>query len=125
MARGLHHRIDGGLRQQGAAEVGVQHGAGQVEHPAYPTLVLGGEAFADAPGEHRLAQLHRRQLAVAHWLAQLVEQVAQGAQQRLATVALLQRRHRRAAQQAIHRGQAQGGHPSPPGASSRLGAWRW
>ncbi|MNE23276.1 hypothetical protein D3C80_1165240 [compost metagenome] len=58
----------------------MQHGAGEVEHPAHATLVPGGQPLAGAAGEHRLAQFDCRQLAVTGRLAQLVEQVAQRTQ---------------------------------------------
>ncbi|MCY1292908.1 hypothetical protein D9M68_484700 [compost metagenome] len=77
----------------------------------------GGEAFAGSPGEHRLAQFDGAELAVTGRLAQLVEQIAQGAQQDFAAVAPLQGRAGRAAQQAVDGGQANRGHA---GASERL-----
>ncbi len=61
------------IRQQGAAEVGMQHRAGQVEHAAYSAAVLAGQAFAGTPGEHRFGQLQRGQLAVTGGFAKLVQ----------------------------------------------------
>ena len=42
VARGQGDRLDGFVRQQGAAEVGMQHRAGQVEHPPYAAGMLRG-----------------------------------------------------------------------------------
>ncbi len=124
VARRKGDRLDGFIRQQGATEVGVQHRAGEVEHSAHAALVLAGQAFAGAPGEHRFGQFQRGQLATASRFAQFVEQVAQRRQQRLTTIALLQWLAGRIAQQLVHRGQMAAAHASFPGASSRLGAWR-
>ncbi|RCM64869.1 hypothetical protein PA35_02622 [Pseudomonas aeruginosa] len=110
VARGQGDRLDGFVRQQGAAEVGMQHRAGQVEHPPHAAGMLRGEAFAGAPGEHRLAQFDLGEGTVSGRLAQFVEQVAEGRQQRLAAIALVQGSGRRAAQQAVDRRQANGTH---------------
>lgn len=72
--------------------------------------MLRGEAFAGAPGEHRLAQFDLGEGTVSGRLAQFVEQVAEGRQQRLAAIALVQGSGRRAAQQAVDRRQANGTH---------------
>lgn len=104
VAGGQGDGFDGLLGQQGAAEVGVQHGAGEVEHPAHAAGMPGGEAFTGAAGEHGFAEFDGGELALAGGLAQFVEQVAQGFQQGLAAVALLQRRAGWAAQQAVDGG---------------------
>ncbi|EXF44726.1 hypothetical protein BAY1663_02891 [Pseudomonas sp. BAY1663] len=102
----------------------MQHRAGEVEHPAHAALVLAGQPLAGAPGEYRFGQFQRGELAMAGRFAQFVEQVAQGIEQRLAAVALLQRLAGRSAQQSVDRGQVAAAHASPPGASSRFGACR-
>ncbi|VFT34263.1 Uncharacterised protein [Pseudomonas aeruginosa] len=73
VARGQGDRLDGLVRQQGAAEVGMQHRAGQVEHPPHAAGMLRGEAFAGAPGEHRLAQFDLGEGTASGRLAQFVE----------------------------------------------------
>ncbi len=80
----------------------MQHRAGQVEYTPHAATVLIGEPFARAACKHSFGQLQRGQLTVASRLAQLLQQVAQGGQQGMAAIALLQRLASRVAQQLVH-----------------------
>ena len=75
VARGLDHRGDRLLGQRGAAEVGVQHGAGEVEHRTQIRPADGVDASFDR-GQQR-GELGQRG-AVAHGLTGGRELVADG-----------------------------------------------
>ena len=72
--------------------------------------MLVGQALTGAAGEYRFGQFQRRELALADRFAQLVEQVAQGAQQRFASLTLVQRLAGGCAEQAVDRRQANTAH---------------
>jgi hypothetical protein len=101
IARRQSDRLDGFIRQQRAAEVGVQHRASQVKDAAHSAAVLIGEPFARAACKHCFGQLQRRQLTVAGRFPQFIEQIAQGAEQGVAAITLLQWRTGGSAQQLV------------------------
>ena len=112
LTRGLDYRGDGLFRQQRPPQVGVQHRAGEVEHPPHPRLAVQRQALAQATGQHALLHLHGGQGAGPQGLAQIVQQRAIAAEDLLATMALLQRTRSGMAQQAVDGRQANGGHGS-------------
>ncbi|MNH10091.1 hypothetical protein D3C79_695590 [compost metagenome] len=100
------HSVDGFLGQQGPPQVGVQHGAGEVEHAADLTAVPGNEALAGAAKQHRGSQFGGIQLAEPGVVAQVVEQLAQAGQDSVAAVAVDQREAGGVTQQGVDGGQA-------------------
>ncbi|MNZ53811.1 hypothetical protein D3C78_716990 [compost metagenome] len=69
----------------------MQHGAGEVEHTADLAALLGGQAFASAAQQNFSGQFGGAELAGAGGVTQIVEQLPQGGQDRVATVAVDQR----------------------------------
>ncbi|MCY1534713.1 hypothetical protein D9M68_700940 [compost metagenome] len=80
----------------------MQHGAGEVEDPPHLAGVPGRQAFPGTAGEYGVGEFDASELALAHRFAQFVEQVAQGLEQGLAAVTLLQGSAGGAAQEAVH-----------------------
>ncbi|MNT66987.1 hypothetical protein D3C72_2050960 [compost metagenome] len=95
IACGHLHRLDRFLGQQRPAEVGVQDRAGEVEHPAYMAAMLDGQALANPARQHVSADFHRFEQTLQHPFAQFIQQLPQGAQQGVASIALGQRLARR------------------------------
>jgi malate/lactate dehydrogenase len=62
----------------------------------------GREALPGTAGEYGVGEFDGSELAPAHGFAQFIEQVAQGLEQGLAAIALLQGSAGRAAQQAVN-----------------------
>ncbi|MNR27824.1 hypothetical protein D3C85_1451150 [compost metagenome] len=80
----------------------MQYGAGEIEHPPYLAGVPGRQALPGTAGEHRIGQFDGGELALARGFAQFIEQVAQGLEEGVAAIALLQGSAGRAAQQAVN-----------------------
>ncbi|MNL20125.1 hypothetical protein D3C87_1413590 [compost metagenome] len=85
----------------------MQHGAGEVEHPAYMAAVLNLKSFAYPPRQHFRADLNRLDQSLLYSFAQLIEQLSQRRQKRIAPVALGQRLARRVPQQTVDGRQTQ------------------
>ncbi|MNH14719.1 hypothetical protein D3C79_743160 [compost metagenome] len=106
IARCSLHGFDGLFRQQRATQVGVQHGAGEVEHAAHLAALLAGQALAGAPQEDFGGQFGGAELATSSRLAQVVEQLPEGGEHGVAAVAVGQRMAGRVAQERVDGRQA-------------------
>ena len=97
ITRGHLHRVYGFFGQQGAPQVGVQHRAGEVEHPAYMAAMLAGQSLTRPARQHGRSQFNGVELSGQHRLAQVVEQLPQAGEQGIAPIAFGQRLTRRVA----------------------------
>ncbi|MNF60998.1 hypothetical protein D3C84_426260 [compost metagenome] len=102
------NRVDGFLGQQCPAQIGVQHGTGEVEHPPHPAGMLAGQALAGPAGQYLGAQFDGIKLTKAGRFAQVIEQLAQRGKQGFTAIALGQRLAGGAAQQAVDGRQVRG-----------------
>ncbi len=103
--RGRHglHRLVG---QQRAAEVGMQHRAGQVEHRLHRAGVGRGEPRGHLGGDAGLVGRHGARRIAPRRLAPGVERGAHGRQHARAAVRIDQRSQRRGRDQPLDRGHA-------------------
>ncbi|MNH36686.1 hypothetical protein D3C79_975030 [compost metagenome] len=79
----------------------MQHGAGEVEHPTHMAAMLGCQSLADPARQHVGAAFHRFEQTLPYAFAQFIQQLPQGAQQGVASIALGQRPARRVTQQTV------------------------
>jgi len=107
IARRQLHSVYRLLGQQRSPEVGVQHGASEVEHPAHMTAVLAVQALAGPTREHLRADFNRLNQPELYGFTQFIEQLPQRRQQRIAPVALGQRLTRGVTQQTVNGRQPQ------------------
>ncbi|MNH36335.1 hypothetical protein D3C79_971150 [compost metagenome] len=84
----------------------MQYGAGEAEHAADLAALLNGQAFAGAAQEDLGGQFGGGEFTVAGGGAQVVEQLAQGGQDRVAAVAVDQCEAGRVAQEGVDGRQA-------------------
>ncbi|MNN12429.1 hypothetical protein D3C81_1254210 [compost metagenome] len=101
ITRGHLHRLDRLFGQQRPPEVGVQHRAGEVEHPPHMAAMLDRQSLADPACQHLGADFFRFEQTLPCPFAQLIQQQPQGTQQGVASMALGQRPARRVTQQTV------------------------
>jgi hypothetical protein len=109
------HRLVG---QQRAAQVGVQHGAGQVVDGAQTRGGGARQGAVDGGGHGGFRQVRARQLAGQGALAQDVQVPAQGRHHLRAAMRVQRRGQRRRVQQPVERGDVGGGGEPGHGYSS-------
>lgn len=101
------HRVHRGLGHRRAAQIGVQHGAGQIEHRPHRHALALRHPVADGGGQAVVAVGPGRQgVLFADVLARLLQRLAHRLGQGGVAVAAQQARQAVMAQQAVYRGQA-------------------